>query len=140
MADLFSLIRLRKHTVEEKQKILSQLYREVEVLQKKRVDMEAQLLREKELAAQNGDAGAFFGLYAENMRRKIGMMDAAIKKINVRIDSAQEEVRVAFAEQKKIEIIQERRDQEAARALAEKEADLMDDIALDSFRRRETEQ
>lgn len=139
MADLLSLIKLRKHTVEEKQKILSTLYREIENLQNKRREMEDQLAREKELATTNNGAGAFYGLYAENMRKKIARMDDAIRKVNARIDLAQEEVRAAFAEQKKIEIIQRNREEEEEKALADKESQLMDDMAIEGFRRKKDE-
>ena len=139
MADLLSLIKLRKHTVEEKQKILSTLYREIENLQNKRKEMEDQLAREKELATTNNGAGAFYGLYAENMRKKIARMDDAIRKVNARIDLAQEEVRAAFAEQKKIEIIQRTREEEEEKALADKESQVMDDMAIEGFRRKKDE-
>ncbi len=136
MADLLSLIKLRKHTVEEKQKILSALYREVEILQNRRKDMEEQLAHEKELATTNNGAGAFFGLYAENMRKKIARMDEAIRKMNARIETAQEDVRAAFAEQKKVEIIQRNRDEEETKERADQESRLLDDIAIEGFRRK----
>ena len=136
MADLLSLIRLRKHTVEEKQKALSVLYREVEVLQKRRKEMEDQLAREKELAMTNNNAGAFYGLYAENMRKKIERMNDAIRKLNARIEVAQEDVRAAFAEQKKVEIIQRNREEEEEKERADKESQLLDEIALEGFRRK----
>lgn len=139
MADLFSLIRLRKHTVEEKQKILSALYREVEMLQLKKQQMEAQLGQERETAKTNSDAAAYYGLYAENMRKKIGKVDEAIRRVNKRVEAAQEDVRAAFAEQKKVEIIQRNREEEEEKERADKEAQMLDEIAIEGFRRKEKE-
>lgn len=139
MADLLSLIRVRKHTVEEKQKILSALYREVENLQNRREAMEAQLAQERELAMNNNSIGTFYGLYAENMRRKIDRMNEAIRKVNARIETAQEDVRAAFAEQKKVEIIQRNREEEDEKERADKESRLLDDIAIEEFRRKSEE-
>lgn len=139
MADLFSLIRLRKHTVEEKQKILSALYREVEMFQLKKQQMEAQLEQERETAKTNTDAAAYYGLYAENMRKKIGKVDEAIRRVNKRVEAAQEEVRAAFAEQKKVEIIQRNREEEEEKERAGKEAQMLDEIAIEGFRRKEKE-
>ena len=139
MAGLLSLIRLRKHTVEEKQKILSALYREAEnLLQKKKV-MEEQVEKEKELARGDLAAAAFFARYADSMRRKIGQMDDAIRRINIRIDAAREEVRAAFAEQKKVEIIQRNREEEERKQQEEKETQELSEIALGGFRWKEDE-
>lgn len=139
MADLLSLIRLRKHTVEEKQKVLSALYREAEMFQLKKQQMEDQLAQERETAKTNTDAAAYYGLYAENMRKKIDKIDEAIQRLNKRIEAAQEDVRAAFAEQKKIEIIQRNRDEEEEKERADKEVQLIDDIAIDGFRRKKDE-
>jgi flagellar export protein FliJ len=139
MADLLSLIRLRKHTVEEKQKILSGLYREAENLVAKKQAMEDQLLEEKDLARKDSAAAAFYGRYAENMRKKIEKMNEAIRKINLRIDAAREDVRAAFAEQKKIEIIQRSREEAERKAQNEKESEELDEIAIEGFRRKEGE-
>ena len=49
MADLDPLIRLRKHIVDEKQKILSTLYREAENLENKKKAMLDQVEHERKL-------------------------------------------------------------------------------------------
>lgn len=72
MTDLDPLIRLRRHTVEEKQKFLSALYRETELLEAKKRSLENQLDNEKQIALAQGtpDASADYGRYAENVRKK----------------------------------------------------------------------
>lgn len=139
MADLNGLIRLRRYTVEEKQKLLSALYREAEALIAKRRMLEDQLEHERIVAMNEGtpDASADYGRYAENVRKKIAKFNEGIKKIELKIDVAQEDVRAAFADMKKVQIVQRTRDEEAQKEQDTKEASALDDIALEGFRRKE---
>lgn len=139
MADLDALIRVRRHTVEEKQKFLSALYREAELLEAKKREMEQRMESEKIIAQQDGspESAANFMRYADNVRKKIAQLVENLKKMEGRIVAAQEDVRAAFAEKKKIEIIAERRAAEERAEIAAKEADTLDDIAIEGFRRKE---
>lgn len=139
MADLDPLIRLRRYTVDEKQKFLSALYREAENLINKRNELAAQLEREKELAKAEGspDSISFFGRYAENVRKKLGKFDELIKKMENRIEGAQEDMRAAFAELKKVEIIKRKRQEREQEKQDHKESQALDEIAIEGFRRRE---
>ena len=141
MADLESLIRFRKHTVDEKQKFLSQLFRDAENLQRQRqaildrMEKEAQLAKELNIPEMN----ASLGRYLEGARKKVKIYDAAIKKIEVRIAAAQEDIREAFAEQKKVEITHQNRMDREKKARDDKDSREIDDIALDGFRRKQDE-
>jgi flagellar FliJ protein len=139
MADLYGLIRLRRYTVEEKQKLLSALYREAEALIAKRRMLENQLEHERIVAMNEGtpDASADYGRYAENVRKKISKFNEGIKKIELKIDVAQEDVRAAFAEMKKVQIVQRTRDDEEQKEQDAKDASVLDDIALEGFRRKD---
>lgn len=141
MANLYGLIRLRRYTVEEKQKLLSSLYREAEALIAERRALEDQLEREREIAMSEAtpDASADYGRYAENVRKKIGKFNEGIRKIEVKIDVAQEDVRAAFADMKKVQIVQRTREEEEQRAQDEKESATLDDIAIEGFRRNTEE-
>jgi flagellar export protein FliJ len=139
MADLDPLIRLRKHTVEEKQKILSALYREAEQIERQKKSLQDQMEREKQIAMADGspESSADYARYAGNVRKKIDRLNDNLKKMEGRISAAQEEVRIAFAEQKKVEIIQRNRKAEERKEIADKESDTLDEIAIEGFRRRE---
>ena len=138
MADLESLIRFRKHTVDEKQKFLSQLFRDAENLQRQRqaildkMEKEAQLAKELNIPEMN----ASLGRYLEGARKKTKIYDVAIKKIEVRIAAAQEDIREAFAEQKKVEITHKARLDREKKTQDDKDSRELDDIALDGFRRK----
>lgn len=138
MADLDPLIRYRKHIVDEKRRFLSQLYREMEQLELQKKVIESQMEREITLAAEMGtpEAQAYLGLYLEGARRKIKALNVSLAKMETRVAAAQEDIRAAFAELKKIEIIQRNREEEEAAALKRKEDQTLDEIAIEGYRRR----
>ena len=139
MADLNSLIKYRKHLIDEKQKVLSQLYRDAEKIEQSKQLILAQMEREKSLADEMGmtEAHAQLGRYLEGARKKVRALDLSLKKMETRIDSAREDVQSAFAEMKKVQITQDRRlDREAAVAQGKEDRDL-DEMGLDRFRRGE---
>ena len=137
MAELDSLIRVRRHTVEQKQKFLAELYRQAEELDNQKINLERQLREEQENVKDMGvEMLNFFGSYAKAVKERIGEIEATRSKLENRIKMAQEEMRLAFAEMKKIEIINERRKVEAAKELAKKEDDTLNDIGVEGFRRQ----
>ena len=56
-------------------------------------------------------------------------------KMDTRIAAAQEDMRAAFAEMKKVEITQRVRDEKDAAAQKRKEESELDEIALEGYRR-----
>lgn len=138
MSDLDPLIRLRRHTVDEKQKFLSALYREAENLIQKRNALQNQLDTERELARADDapDSILLFGRYAENVRKKLEKFDEGIARMESRIEGAREDMRAAFAELKKVEIIKEQREVREKKEQDDKESRTLDEIAIDGFRRK----
>ncbi len=138
MADLDPLIRVRKHTVEQKQKFLADLYRQSEQMaaQKKKLEDDIVIERKKMEEMNSVEMMTYFSNYLKAVKHKIAGIDEGMRKLDGRIEVAREAMREAFAELKKIEITQERREAEEEAALDKKESDLMDDIALDGFRRK----
>jgi len=144
MADLNPLIRMRKHTVDQKQKVLAELYRHAEELEGQKAELQTQLEDERtNMDAMDEnlrlEAMAHFGLYAEGVRLRIAGIDAGIKHLETRIDVAREDMSQAFNALKKIEITQERREDEELAALNKKESAELDDIAIEGFRRKQEE-
>jgi flagellar FliJ protein len=138
MADLDPLIRVRKHTVEQKQKFLADLYRQSEQMaaQKKKLEDDVVLERKKMEEMNSVEMMTYFSNYLKAVKQKIAGIDEGMRKLDGRIEVAREAMREAFAELKKIEITQERREAEEEAALDKKESDLMDDIAIEGFRRK----
>lgn len=137
MADLKPLIRVHKYAVEQKQKFLSELYRQAEELEQNKQNLLDTLEEEKKKVQQMGvEMLSYFGPYSEAVKDRVADIDEALKTLNQRIDMAREDVRLAFAELKKVEITQENREAEEEAALSKKESDTLDDIALQTHRKQ----
>ena len=141
MADLAPLIKLRKHLVDEKRRIISQLYREAEKINQQKQIIERQTETEIALAAKenNPTANEYLGRYLQGARKKIKALESSLKKLDERIAAAQEDMRAAFAELKKIEIVRDRRVAEEKAEEKRKDDLEMDEIALTQFRRQSEE-
>jgi flagellar protein FliJ len=141
MADLDPLIRIRKHALEQKQKFLADLYRQSEELERQKKNMLDTLLEERKKVDEMGvQALGYFGHYSEAVRGRVEDIDDSLKKLNNRIEVAREDMREAFTEMKKIEITQERRDAEEERKLKRKDDAMLDEVALEGFRRKGEEE
>lgn len=141
MANLNPLIRVRKHAAEQKQKLLAELYRQAEELQGQKIALETQLQVEQEKVRELGvEMLSYFGPYSEAVKGRVVEIEESMQKLSVRIEAARESVREAFADLKKIEITQERRDDEEEAARNKKEASDLDETALEIFRRQTAEE
>lgn len=139
MANLKPLIKLRKFQVEEKQKVLAALLREVEKFETKKRELLLSIKEERKIAEESEDyeTQASYRMYAERARVQVQNYDAEISKYNHFIAKAQEDMREAFAEQKKIEIIQQEREAEEEREENRKDSARMDEVGMTGFIRKE---
>ncbi|MBI1327348.1 MAG: hypothetical protein GC136_06855 [Alphaproteobacteria bacterium] len=135
MAELEPLIRLRKHRVDEKQKILSNLFRDYERLEEEKQKLETSLEKEYQIAQESGEPETvnYYMRYAKDVRERIENIEKGQKLLNTRIALAQDEVREAFSEMKKVEIIHERREEEERKEILKKEADIQDEQTLQRY-------
>lgn len=139
MANLKPLIRLRKYRVEEKQKALAELFRQTELLESRKRVLFADMEREEKMAeeSQSIDAMYSFVAYAARVHTEIVKLNGLLKLMEPRILKAQDEMREAFSEQKKAELIQEQREEEEKREIARKENTNLDEIGVELFRRKQ---
>ncbi len=140
MADLGTLIRLHKHELDEKRLALAQLYTSMEGLEFHRRQLEESYIKEKELAKTNGDVNFTFVRYAEQVQRQREEMDNVKAQLEKRISDAKDSMMETFSELKKFEMTQAERDRLAAEERALKESNEMDEIGLETFRRKNEEQ
>jgi flagellar FliJ protein len=142
MADLHSLIRVRKHTVDEKQKVLSGLYREFEILETEKARLIAELEAERQNIQDNPtpEMLGYFGAYSEGVKDKMERLEMLMEILDAKIEIARDDMRIAFAELKKVEMTQEARDAEDRKEQDKKESDMLDEIALDGYRRKMAEE
>ena len=140
MANLKSLIRLRKHTVDQKQKFLAELYRQAEELEAKKASYEEKLKKERELLEEQEmlEALAWYGRFASGIKAQIDLLNKDLSNMEQRIEIARADLRNAFAELKKIEITAERRREAEKKEELAKENKELDDIGIDSHRRKKS--
>lgn len=137
MAKLDSLIRLRRHGVDEKQKMLAELYRQVERFEVRRQQFEAELMKERQ-ALENErtpEMLAYFGRYSQIVKRDMGRIELELKKLDTRVRAAQDDVREAFANLKRIEIVQDARQAADKKAQDDKESAELDAMGIEGHRR-----
>lgn len=140
MANLKSLIRLRKHTVDQKQKFLAELYRQAEELEAKKASYEEKLKKERELLEEQEmlEALAWYGRFASGIKAQIDLLNKDLSNMEQRIEIARADLRNAFAELKKIEITAERRREAEKKEELAKENKELDDIGIDGHRRKKS--
>ena len=83
---------------------------------------------------------AYFGRFSQNIQRMLERLTQEKQKLEMRIVIAQDDVREAFANMKRIEIVQREREKEERKEQDDKETREMDDIGIDGFRRKEEEE
>jgi hypothetical protein len=141
MANLKSLIKLRRHNVDEKQKVLAELYRQIEIIENNKQILLDRLREERDVLDKTGtlEMYAYFGRFSQNIHRSLERMNVEKQKLEVRIQIAQDDVREAFASMKRIEIVQSERERVEKKEQDDKETREMDDIGIDGFRRKAEE-
>lgn len=140
MADLQPLIRLHKYELDEKRRVLSQYYADMAVLERKRQALEAAFEAEKEALRQSADVSFTFASYAEKVQRERDALLAAEKALEIKIQQAKDSLMESFAELKKYEMTQAERDRIEAEERAFKESLALDEIALEGFRRKSSDE
>lgn len=139
MADLDPLIRYRKHGVDERRRALARLYEELDTLTHSKEVQEQQLEEETELAKEQGTVEALkaLDLFRKASKSRIAALAEAIEKMEVRIAAAQEDMREAFSDMKKVEITQRERKKREVKEFNKKESRELDDIGIEQHRRHE---
>lgn len=139
MADLGALIRLHKHDLDEKRRVLGEFYAEMAALERDRRNMEREFEKEKEAVKQMEHVSFTFAGYADTIRQKREAFDKAEAALEKKIERAKEDLMETFSELKKYEMTQEERDRLEQEERRFKETQAMDAIGLEGFRRKTDE-
>lgn len=139
MADLSALIRLHKHELDEKRRVLGEFYGALALLERDRRNMEREFQKEKDAVKDMAEVSYTFAGYADTVRQKREAFDKAEVQLEKQIERAKEDLMETFSELKKYEMTQEERArlEEAERTF--KETQSMDAIGLEGFRRKTDE-
>lgn len=137
MAKLHSLIRYKRHTLDEKRRHLAALNAELEGLQTRKQLLLDSIAREKELASVDLDAARSFTAYLHRAMEKCEALDVEIIEKRAEVQAATQVVQEAFLDAKKFEVTQENRDAAENERLKKIESDTLDEIGLTGFIRQQ---
>ncbi len=139
MANLKPLIRFRTFQVDEKRRVLAALYEEAYRIEQKKTVILDTMSRETKAAKASGsfDMLRSLGLYVKGAKARLAALDVDIQRMDLRITIAQDDLRDHFTEMKKIEILHERRLQEERDKNARREEEIMNEIGLTLFNRKD---
>ncbi len=137
MKTLEQLIRLNNYRLTERQKALVTLEAKAAQLRTLADELEARALIEEAKAEQSELGTLGWGEYLKRVKAERERLVAARSELDGRITAARADLKVAFEELKRIEIL---RDQKLAAAEAEakkREQSALDEVAISQHRRRE---
>lgn len=137
MAKLHSLIKFKRHELDEKREVLARLNDELEALKRRKQKMLDDLAREKNLAAVDIDIARNFGPYLNKTLAQIAEMDDFIQDKYLEVQAATHVVQDAYLEVKKLEITQEKSDDAETARVKRIETSTLDDIGIQSFTRNQ---
>jgi len=136
--DLHNLIQIHEWEVDEKRRKLGELLRLLENLEAQAKALEEEVIREQQAAEQSPEeAGFLYGEYAETVIDRRERIQDSIRQMEVAIEEAREELRLAYVELKKYEVAQENRDKRAALERNRREQAASDDVGLEGYRRKQ---
>lgn len=136
---LATLIRLQKQKSDALRRRLGELARSRAAKEQQDAALAADLTRELALAGTRPELSMFFGDFAGRIRAQREAIAEEIRALDREAEKLAIEVRAVFAEQKKFEITRENRLREMSIAREKKEAEAMDEAALQGHARKPKE-
>jgi flagellar protein FliJ len=134
---LATLVRVNEWTVDEKRRALGVLLRHLDDLETTQQNLERDVVDEQRSAAQTPEeAGFLYGIYAEGVILRREELDKSIAAKEAEINTAREALNEAYRELKKYEVIRNSRQQREQDELARKDQIELDELGLETFRRR----
>ena len=134
---LTTLARLTKWTVDQRRRTLGALLRELEDLETNRRGLDIELSQEQSAAADNPDeAGLLYGTYAEAFINRREIVDESIRTKKAEIENALEELNESYRELKKYEVACDSRSQRELVEEVRREQIELDDIGIETYRRK----
>lgn len=136
MKGLPTLIRVRTWALEEKRRKVADLEAfEAQLIEAiARLDDEVQI--ENQVASGDTNASFTYGSYISGAIDRRRTLDASVEDVRRQIEAAREEVTIAYQELKKFEVAHSNRKRRARDEANRREQIVLDEIAIESFRRR----
>lgn len=136
MANLKSVIRLRKFELDERRRAVVDLEKNLDNLDRQINRIHDSLAAEMQNAREDEAARMAFPNFNQRMQKNLVGLNAERSKLLVAIDKAKEELQDAFKELKTIEITERERQARKEAEEKHKENNMLDEIGLEQHRRR----
>jgi len=137
-ANIKNLIRLHEWNVDEKRRKLGELLRLESELVEQLKNLEDEHVREKAAAAADPQgAGTVYPAYHKKMSQRRDNLKDSIRQMEIVINYARDELSEAYQELKKYETVEQNRQRRYEMEQARREQVLLDEVALNQFRRKQ---
>ncbi len=139
MKNLATLIKLHKRKVDDLKRDLGKMENEKSQLQLATENLKKELADEIALAEKQPEMGTFFGGFADRIRKREEQIQKEIIMLDLQMIALRDEISEAFGELKKFEIALDNAKQRQKENEARKEGVMLDDIAAQQHKRKETQ-
>ena len=136
MKGLDSLIRLHRWQLDEKRRHLVELERLAQRLAAQIHDLEVEIRNEQQVAGSSTEAARTYGDYVQAVIGRREKLDASLAGLQSQRVVAKEGVAEAYSELKKYELVKVRNQRLANKRRQRQEQQVLDEVALNQFRRR----
>jgi flagellar export protein FliJ len=136
MAGLKTLVRLTRFRLDEMRQALSALHAESDAIRRLIAGLEEEVRAEMEVARTSEESRMMLGAYLHRTRLERARLDHALADVEARIAATAEALAEAFREQKRYELVMERRAEEERREEARRETAFLDETGAQGFIRR----
>ncbi len=136
MKGLDNLIRLHRWQLDEKRRHLVDLDRLTQHLAAQIRGLEGEIRNEQQVAGSSTEAAMTYGDYVQAAIGRREKLDASLAELQSQRIVANEEVAEAYRELKKYELVKARNQRLANKRRQHQEQQVMDEVGLNLFRRR----
>ncbi len=135
MKSVETLIKLAKHKVDSVQKLILAAQKIESDLLKQLDDLDIQVEKERKIAETNHDYVGSYNQFTKSVKLQKANVNASLDGVREQLHALDDDLKIAFEEQKKFETLFERRAQHAADQRKARELKVMDEFAITRSRR-----
>jgi flagellar protein FliJ len=135
MKSVETLIKLAKHKVDSVQKLILAAQKIEADLNKKIIDLDNQVEKEKNIAQANPQYASSYNDFVKSVKMQKANVFASLDGVKEQLNALAEDLRIAFEEQKKFETLFDRRQQHQLDLRKSREQKAMDEFAITRAKR-----
>ena len=135
MKSVETLIKLAKHKVDSVQKLILAAQKIESDLLKQLDDLDIQVEKERKIAETNHDYVGSYNQFTKSVKLQKANVNASLDGVREQLHALDDDLKIAFEEQKKFETLFERRTQHAIDQRKARELKTMDEFAITRSRR-----